>query len=48
MSYGKRPLGGLKQKWMAKVERSLADIGIREGETLAQDRDIWKYRFVLR
>jgi len=42
MSYGKRLLGRLKQKWMAKVEKSLADIGIWGGETLAQDRDIWK------
>lgn len=39
---GKRPLGRPKQRWIDKVEKNLAEIGIRDGETIAQDRDRWK------
>ncbi|VVC40879.1 Hypothetical protein CINCED_3A003920 [Cinara cedri] len=38
---GKRPLGRPKQRWIDKVEKNLAEIGIRDGETIAQDRDRW-------
>ena len=37
-----RPLGRPKQRWIDKVEKNLAEIGIRDGETIAQDRDRWK------
>ncbi|KAL4152688.1 hypothetical protein QTP88_000521 [Uroleucon formosanum] len=39
---GKRPLGRPKQRWIDKVEKNLAEIGIRDGEIIAQDRDRWK------
>jgi len=39
---GKRTLGRPKQRWIDKVEKNLAEIGIRDGETIAQDRDRWK------
>ncbi|KAF0695324.1 Uncharacterized protein FWK35_00033057, partial [Aphis craccivora] len=39
---GKRPPGKPKQRWIDKVEKNLAEIGIRYGETIAQDRDRWK------
>lgn len=38
----KRPIGRPKQKWIDKVEKNLVDIGIQDGETVAQDRDRWK------
>ncbi|VVC44163.1 Hypothetical protein CINCED_3A017807 [Cinara cedri] len=39
---GKRPLGKPKQRWIDKVEKNLAEIEIRDRETIAQDRDRWK------
>jgi len=42
----KRSLGRPKQRGIDKVEKNLAEIGIRDGETIAQDRARWK--FVLR
>ncbi|VVC39984.1 Hypothetical protein CINCED_3A016140 [Cinara cedri] len=40
---GKRALGRPKQRWIDKVEKNLAEIGIRDGETTAHDdRDRWK------
>lgn len=36
---GKRPIGRSKQRWIDKVEKNLAEIGIRDRETIAQDRD---------
>lgn len=32
-------LSRAKQRWIKKVEKNLADIGIQDGETLARDRD---------
>lgn len=46
--HGKRPLGRPKQRWMDKVKKNLAEIGIRDGETEALDRDKWGNGFVLR
>jgi len=40
--HGKRPLGRPKQRWIDKVEKNLTEIGIRDGETIAQERDRWK------
>lgn len=44
-SHRKRPLGIPKQRWIDKVEKNLAENGIRNGETIAQDRNIWKQVF---
>jgi hypothetical protein len=38
----KRPLGRSKQRGIDKVEKNLAEIGVRDGETIAQDKDRWK------
>lgn len=35
---GKRP----KLRWIDKVERTLVEIRIQDGETAAQNRDRWK------
>lgn len=35
----KRLLEWLKQRWMDKVEKNIAEIGIHEEEIVAQDRD---------
>jgi len=40
--HGKRPLGRPKQRWIDKVTKNLTEIGIRDGKTVAQDRDRWK------
>jgi len=36
------PLGRSKQRWIDKVEKNLAEIGIRDGKTIAQEKDRWK------
>lgn len=38
----KRPLGRPKQRWIDKVEKNSAAIGIRDGKNIAQDTDRWK------
>lgn len=39
---GKRPLGGPKQRWIDKVQKNIVEIGIQDGESIAQDRQRWK------
>lgn len=36
---GKRPLSRPKQKWIDKIEKNLIEIGIQDGEIVAQDKD---------
>lgn len=36
---GKIPLVRPKQSWIDKVEKDLVEIGIQDGEIVAQDRD---------
>lgn len=35
---GKKPIGRPKQIWIDKVKKNLVEIGIQNGETVAQDR----------
>lgn len=37
--HGKRPQSRPNQRWIDKVKNNLAEIGIQNKETLAQDRD---------
>jgi len=37
--YEKRSNIRPKQRWIDQVEKNLAEIGMRDGETIAQDRD---------
>ncbi|KAF0746239.1 Uncharacterized protein FWK35_00023739 [Aphis craccivora] len=36
-----------KQRWIDKVEKNLAEIGLRDGETIAQDIETDGSKFVL-
>lgn len=44
--HGKRSLGRPIQRWIDKVKKDLAEIGIRDEETLTQDKERWRYVYV--
>jgi hypothetical protein len=38
----KRPIGRPRQRWTDRVKEDLKLLGIREGEQLAKNRELWR------